>query len=73
MKKDEIKKLHAKSSAELLKDAVEAKEKLWQTRRDIVSGKVKNSHLLGELRRDIARMLSIVQNKSLAEKAAGNK
>jgi ribosomal protein L29 len=71
MDKNEIKKLTAKSSAELTKDISEAKEKLWETHRDVKSGKVKNSHLIGELRRDIARMLTVVQNKKLAEKTAG--
>ncbi len=70
MKTNEVKKLATKSIAELVKDVAEAKEKLWETHRDVKSGKVKNSHLIGELRRDIARMLTVVQNKRTAEKAA---
>jgi ribosomal protein L29 len=69
MKKNEVKKLVTKSMTELVKDIAEAKEKLWETHRDVKSGKVKNSHLIGELRKDIARMLTIVQNKQIAEKA----
>jgi len=69
MKKTEVKKLGTMGASELMKDATEAKEKLWEARRDVMSGKLKNNHVLSEMRRDIARMLTIVQNKRIAEKA----
>jgi ribosomal protein L29 len=63
MKKTDIQKLATKSVAELQKEIIEAREKLWQQKRDVVSGKVKNPHSVTYLRRDIARMLTVVQNK----------
>ncbi len=63
MKKNDVKKLPNKTVAELAKDVAEAKEKLWQLSRDIASGKVKNAHAKSALRRDIARMLTVMQNK----------
>lgn len=67
MKKSEIKKLANKSAEELAKDAAEAKEKLWQLSRDIASGKIKNAHARSALRRDIARMLTVMHNKQTSK------
>jgi len=64
MKKIEIEKLINKSVEELTKDVLEAKEKLWELKRDIASGKVKNHQSGSELRRNIARMLTVVHNKA---------
>ena len=64
MKRNDIKKLAARSTEELTKEVSEAKEKLWQLGRDLASGKVKDSHAAIKLRRDIARMLTVVQNKT---------
>ena len=63
MKKNDVKKLLNTSAAELMKDVVEAKEKLIEMKRDIVSGKLKNSHAYITLRRDIARMLTAAHTK----------
>ncbi len=63
MKKQEVAKLKNKSAAELTKDVAEAKEKLWQLRREIEGGKVKNVHAKAELRRDIARMITVAEEK----------
>ncbi len=63
MKKNDIKKLVSKSAAELIKDVTEAKEKLVELKRDILSGKVKNAHAYGALKKDIARMLTAAHTK----------
>ena len=70
MKKNDVKKLLNKSAEELMKDVAESKEKLWQMKRDIVSGKVKNAHSYGALQRDIARMLTVAHTKQTSEKGA---
>jgi ribosomal protein L29 len=67
MKKNDVKKILDKSATELAKDITEAKEKLWELKRDIVSGKVKNAHSAGELRRTIARMLTVMHNKQTSK------
>lgn len=58
MKSNDVKKIMSKSAAELTKDLSEAREKLWETKRDIASGKLKNAHAAAEQRRTIARMLT---------------
>ena len=67
MKKQDVKKLVNKSAAELAKDVSEAKEKLWELVRDIASGKVKNARSKGVLRRDIARMLTVMHTKQTSK------
>jgi ribosomal protein L29 len=67
MKKNDVKKILDKSAVELAKDVAEAKEKLWDLKRDITSGKVKNAHAAGELRRTIARMLTVMHNKQTSK------
>lgn len=61
MKRTDVKKLANMSAAELLKNVAESKEKLWEMKRDVASGKVKNAHAITVLRRDIARMLFAAQ------------
>lgn len=63
MKRTDLKKLNTRSAEELTKDIFEAKEKLWQLRREIASGKVKNNQSRTALRRDIARMFTAISAK----------
>jgi ribosomal protein L29 len=67
MKRNDIKKLVNKTPAELVKDIAESKEKLWELRREIAAGKVKNAHSKSVLRRDIARMFTVMQNKQTSK------
>lgn len=65
MKKNDIAKLKNRSAEELRKDAVEMREKLWELRREIAGGKVKNVRSRRALRRDLARVLTVANQKSL--------
>ncbi len=69
MKKNDISKLHNRSVAELQKEAIETKEKLWALRREIAGGKVKNVKARNAMRRDVARMLTVASMKGLNNKA----
>ncbi len=69
MKKNDISKLKNRSEAELRKEAVEAKEKLWEIRREIAGGKIKNVKARNALRKDVARLLTIANEKALQTKA----
>ena len=71
MKKGDITKLKNRSAEELRKEVAEAKEKLWELRREIAGGKVKNVKTRGALRRDVARMLTIINQQALPTGQAG--
>lgn len=65
MKRTDIAKLKNRSVEELRKEAVELQDKLWEIRREIAGGKVKNVKARSGLRRDIARLLTVAQAKAL--------
>ena len=48
---------------EITTDLAGLREKLWQTKRDILAGKAKNVHEARSIRADIARNLTIVNKK----------
>ena len=73
MKKKEFEKFKNHSAAELKKDIAEKKEKLFLLMKDLSSGKLKNVHELRVARKDIARMLTLVNNKPTAVKAVSTK
>lgn len=62
MKKNELAKLKSQSQAELMKLVAESREKLVQLKRDIAANKTKNVHAASMLRRDIARIMTLMQN-----------
>ena len=64
MKKTELTKLKNQTPAELAKTLIEYREKLVQLRRDIESAKVKNVHSADALRKDIARIMTLMQNRA---------
>ncbi len=68
MKKTELAKLKNQTPAELVKTLTDYREKLWQLRRDISAAKVKNVHAAKVLRRDIARIISFMQNSQVNQK-----
>ncbi len=47
-----------KTDAELAKLALEFREKLWQSKIDLMSGKVKNIKGIRTMKKDIARILT---------------
>lgn len=60
MKKKDIEQLKNKPVAELKKLLGERKEKLWQLRRDLTVGKVKNIREIRKIRKSIARILTFI-------------
>lgn len=65
MKKNDIKKLKEKNTAELQKDLAESREHLRTLKFDLAAGKVKNVGLITETRKKIARMMTFInQNKN---------
>ena len=67
MKKKDLEKIKGRSVVELKKDIEEKKDKLWQLRSDIVTGKAKNVRGAGSLKRDVARSLTILNEKIKSE------
>lgn len=65
MKKQDVAKLNNRSAEELLKDAAVLREKIWEMRREIAGGKVKNVKAKRALRKDLARTLTAVSLKGL--------
>ena len=63
MKKTEFAKLKNQSAAELAKTLADSRAKLVQLAHDIAAAKVKNVHSANALRRDIARIMTLMQNK----------
>lgn len=58
-----IHELREKSIAELQKLLAENREKLRQLRFDLAAGKVKNIRLLKSTKRDIARILTLLNER----------
>ncbi|OGY98679.1 MAG: 50S ribosomal protein L29 [Candidatus Liptonbacteria bacterium RIFCSPHIGHO2_01_FULL_57_28] len=63
MKKNEREQLKNASVPELQKRVHDAQEKLWTLQRDIELGKQKNVKEARMLRKDIARMLTVINNQ----------
>lgn len=64
MKKTDFEKLKNRTSAELVRDLAETKEKLWTLKHEIENGKQKNVRSAAALRRDIARMGTLIEIKN---------
>lgn len=58
-----ISELRQKPKKELEKTLIESREKLRQLRFDLASGKIKNVREIRMIKKDIARMLTILRNK----------
>ena len=63
MKKKDIEKMKVRTVAELTADIGVAKEKLWQTKKDIAGSKVKNVREVRSIRTEIARMMTLINAK----------
>jgi ribosomal protein L29 len=66
MDKQETKSLAAKSAAELQKMRKEGREKLHALQLDLAAGKVKNRTALRELRKDLARIETVLTRQKHA-------
>ncbi len=64
MKKNEIKKLKERNTADLQKDLVESREALRVLKFDLAAGKVKNVGLINETKKKIARMLTFINQNN---------
>lgn len=62
MKKSEIQKLTKKTPADLQKDLTSSREELRALRFELAAGKVKNITKIKDVKRTIARILTLVNN-----------
>jgi len=62
------KELRQKSDNELEKILQEKRKKLYQLRSDLVAGKVKNVREIRMVKKDIARILTILNERKLNKK-----
>ena len=63
MKKEELKKIREKNVTDLAKESQTSKERLWQLRMDLASGKIKNVSEIRKLRKRIAIINTIIKGK----------
>ena len=60
MKKREFGQLKNKPEAELKTQLSSLRDKLWELRRDLAAGKVKNVSEIRKIKRDIARVITLL-------------
>ncbi len=63
MNKKEFETISQKSDVELEKMAIEFRDKLWVLKKDLEMGKVKNIREIKHTRKDIARVLTVLNSK----------
>jgi len=61
-----IKEIRQKSENDLQRDLIEIREKLRQLKFDLSAGKVKNVREIRNIRKDIAKILTVLNNKKHA-------
>jgi large subunit ribosomal protein L29 len=66
MKRQEVKELHTKTTDELKKLLKDTQDALFTLQMDHEQHKVSNTSQLRNMRKDIARILSIIRGKELA-------
>ncbi len=67
MKKSEFQKLQSKSVVELEKELFDSREKLRNLKFDLKSGKVKETAALREIKKRIAKILTVAREKTKEE------
>jgi large subunit ribosomal protein L29 len=67
-----ITELRQKSKSELQKLLQDSRERLRQLRFDLASGKVKNVREIRELKKDIARILTLLKEEPISEMGRKN-
>lgn len=65
MRSNDVKQLHTASVEDLNKQLLELRSKLESMTSDHVMGKLKNGRTLSSLRKDIARVLTVLRAKEL--------
>ena len=61
MKRKDLEQLKTKPAEELKKSLAEHKDKLWGLKTDLAAGKVKNLKHIKKLKKNIARVLTILK------------
>lgn len=68
MSNKKVQEIKQKTTAELEKELHDAREKLRNLKLDLVAGKVKNMGDIRNVRKDIARMLTFINQAKHADK-----
>ena len=63
MKQSELKQLKTKPMSELKLQINVLKDKMWELKKDLVAGKVKNVREIRTIKKDLARILTILNNQ----------
>ena len=63
IKKEDIKKLREKTADDLKKDLQKDKDNLWNAKKDLASGKVKNISEIHRLKKTIAAINTLLKEK----------
>jgi large subunit ribosomal protein L29 len=63
MKKKEFEQLKTKPTEELNKNLKEYRDKLWSLKTDLVAGKVKNVKEIKHVKKIIAKLLTLINQK----------
>ncbi len=66
MKKKEFKDLETKTEAELAKLVVDLRGQVTKVKLDLAARRLKNTNVIKNLRRDLARNLTVLRQKQLA-------
>jgi ribosomal protein L29 len=69
MKRKDFEKLKTRSEVELKKELADAIEKLYVAGKDAADGKLKNVRLKATIRKDIAKIKTLMQNSKTAQAA----
>ena len=70
MKKNELKEMMARSTAELSTELENKKSELFNLRFQLATGQLQNTAAIRECKKDIARVKTIMRQRELAEKKA---
>lgn len=68
MKRKDIKELHHKTREELFKLAREVRQEFGKLNIELSLAKLKNTNLLRQKKKDLARILTILAEKEIVEK-----
>ena len=69
MKKNELKEMMARSTAELSTELENKKSELFNLRFQLATGQLQNTAAIRECKKDIARVQTIIRQRELANKA----
>ncbi len=67
MKKKEFQEIKTKPVPELQKMMGEFKDKLWTVKNDLIRGKVKNIQELKNIKKDIARLMTLMNQQKVGK------